>query len=68
MIFVDILLPERTAIKRPAIEMLITDRAKATVAGIDGLKSHRVAMKKGARTGKAPMTKKTPVVLRDSFG
>ena len=68
MMFVDILLPDSTAIKSPAIDMLTTARAKAMIAGMIGLESHRVPMKKGAKTGNAPMMKNMPVVLRDSFG
>jgi hypothetical protein len=68
MILVDMFLPDSTAVKSPAIDMLTTAIAKATIAGINGLKFHTVPAKKGARIGKAPMIKNTPVVLRDSFG
>ena len=50
---VDILFPDSTAMKRPAIDMLITAMAKARIAGIDGFESHRVPRKKGAKTGNA---------------
>jgi hypothetical protein len=68
MMLVDILLPDSTAMKRPAIDILITAMAKAKIAGINGFESHMIPRKKGTKTGNAPMTKNIPVVLRDSFG
>ena len=68
MIFVDILFPDKTAIKRPAIDILITATRKAIIAGTAGFACHMVPMRNGARTGSAPMMKNMPVVLRDSFG
>ena len=47
-IFVDMLFPDRTAIKRPAIDILITARRKATTAGMAGFASNMVPMRKGA--------------------
>ena len=46
MIFVAILFPDRTAMKSPAIDILITARTKATIAGMVGFESHMVPMKK----------------------
>jgi hypothetical protein len=68
MILVDMFLPESTAIKRPAIEMLATARTRATMTGMRGVEPHTFPTKKGTSIGKAPKTKNVAVVLRVSSG